>query len=89
MLVGGEPGIGKSRLVREVARRAANEGAIVLHGRCDDGMGRPYQPFAEALAGYLRQVPNAAVELGPVPPICATCSRARPRTPRSSRSAAG
>jgi len=65
VLVGGEPGIGKSRLVREVARRAANEGAIVLHGRCDDGMGRPYQPFAEALAGYLRLVPNAAVELGP------------------------
>lgn len=65
VLIGGEPGIGKSRLVREVVRRAANEGAIVLHGRCDDGMGRPYQPFAEALAGYLRLVPNGAVELGP------------------------
>src|SRR5918993_1058464 len=65
VLIGGEPGVGKSRLVREVARRAANEGAIVLHGRCDDGMGRPYQPFAEAFAGYLRLVPNAAVELGP------------------------
>ncbi len=65
VLIGGEPGVGKSRLVREVARRAANDGAIVLHGRCDDGMGRPYQPFAEAFAAYLRLVPNGAVELGP------------------------
>jgi class 3 adenylate cyclase/tetratricopeptide (TPR) repeat protein len=64
VLVAGEPGVGKSRLVREVARRAAASGAIVLHGRCDDGMGRPYQPFAEALAGFLRQVPGASEQLG-------------------------
>ena len=65
VLIGGEPGIGKSRLTREVARRAASDGAVVLHGRCDDGMGRPYQPFAEALAAFLRLVPGATDQLGP------------------------
>lgn len=65
VLIGGEPGIGKSRLTREVARRAASDGAVVLHGRCDDGMGRPYQPFAEALAAFLRLVPGAIDQLGP------------------------
>ena len=65
VLIGGEPGIGKSRLTREVARRAASDGAVVLHGRCDDGMGRPYQPFAEALSAFLRLVPGATEQLGP------------------------
>jgi KaiC/GvpD/RAD55 family RecA-like ATPase len=34
-LIGGEPGSGKSRLVREFAGEAAAEGAIVLYGACD------------------------------------------------------
>ena len=44
-----EPGIGKTRTAAEVAQVAFAEGAIVLYGRCDEEVGAPYQPFAEAL----------------------------------------
>jgi tetratricopeptide (TPR) repeat protein len=36
VLVSGEPGVGKTRLAAEVARRAHAEGATVLFGRCDE-----------------------------------------------------
>jgi DNA-binding SARP family transcriptional activator/class 3 adenylate cyclase len=58
VLVAGEPGIGKSRLSAEFARTAHGGGAAVLFGRCDEGMGVPYQPFVEALSRYLRQAPQ-------------------------------
>ena len=57
VLLGGEPGIGKSRLLRDFARRAHDGGALVLFGRCEEGMGVPYQPFVEALTRYLRDSP--------------------------------
>ena len=50
VLVSGEPGIGKTRLSSELARRAHTQGMTVLYGRCDDELGVPYQPFVEALA---------------------------------------
>ncbi|MET0628548.1 MAG: AAA family ATPase [Acidimicrobiia bacterium] len=49
-LVSGEPGIGKTRLSSELARRAHTQGMTVLYGRCDDELGVPYQPFVEALS---------------------------------------
>ncbi len=58
VLMGGEPGIGKSRLMSEFARRAHTEGALVIFGRCEEGMGVPYQPFVEALARYMRESPT-------------------------------
>ena len=48
-LVGGEPGIGKTRLVAELCARAARGGATVLSGRCFEEAIVPYQPFLEAL----------------------------------------
>src|SRR5271156_2461111 len=53
VLVSGEPGQGKSTLVAEAARSAHEDGMIVLWGRCDEGSGAPYAPFAEALAHYV------------------------------------
>jgi hypothetical protein len=50
VLLSGEPGIGKTRLSGELARRAHMEGMTVLYGRCDDELGVPYQPFVEALS---------------------------------------
>lgn len=47
--IAGEPGVGKTRLAAEWARRAHDQGALVLYGRCDEELGAPYQPFAEAL----------------------------------------
>ena len=49
VLLGGEAGSGKSRLVREFAAEAANCGALVLHGACDAVVHAPYGPFSQAL----------------------------------------
>lgn len=48
-LVAGEPGVGKTRLGAELARKVHDEGATVLVGRCDEDLGVPFQPFVEAL----------------------------------------
>jgi DNA-binding SARP family transcriptional activator/tetratricopeptide (TPR) repeat protein len=52
LLVEGDPGIGKTRLVGELARAVEIEGALVLWGRCDEEPVAPFQPFAEALGRY-------------------------------------
>ncbi len=49
VLIAGEPGVGKTRLAGEWSRQAYDQGALVLYGRCDEDLGAPYQPFAEAL----------------------------------------
>jgi DNA-binding SARP family transcriptional activator len=52
-LVGGEPGIGKSRLAETLANRAEARGARVLVGRCWEAGGAPaYWPWVQALRGY-------------------------------------
>ena len=48
-LIAGEPGVGKTRLAGEWSRQAYEQGAVVLYGRCDEDLGAPYQPFAEAM----------------------------------------
>jgi len=57
VLLGGEPGVGKSRLAREVAVAAHEKGALVLFGRCEEDLGVAYQPFAEALGHHLAHLP--------------------------------
>jgi DNA-binding SARP family transcriptional activator/class 3 adenylate cyclase len=56
LVIGGEPGIGKTRLAGELARAVHEQGAIVLYGRCDEGLAVPYQPFVEALRPYAQAV---------------------------------
>jgi class 3 adenylate cyclase/tetratricopeptide (TPR) repeat protein len=50
MLVSGPAGIGKSRLVAQIAERAHSDGALVLAGSCDSDLALPYQPFVTAFA---------------------------------------
>jgi tetratricopeptide (TPR) repeat protein len=52
VLLAGEPGVGKTRTAAELAHRAHDDGARVLYGGCDEGLGAPYQPFVEALRWY-------------------------------------
>jgi tetratricopeptide (TPR) repeat protein len=63
VLLSGEPGVGKTRLAAELARRAHAEGAAVLFGRCDDDLAVPYQPFVEALRTYVNACSPADLEV--------------------------
>ena len=51
-VIGGEPGIGKTRLVAEFAAGLRARGVTVLAGRCTEDPLRPYEPFADALFSY-------------------------------------
>ena len=64
ILIAGEPGVGKTRLARELAIEALNDGALVLYGRCDEGVGAPFQPFANALEYFVEHDAPAASDLG-------------------------
>ncbi len=57
VMVAGEPGVGKTRLAFELARRVHDDGGRVLYGRCEEELGVPYQPFAEALRPYVAECP--------------------------------
>jgi DNA-binding CsgD family transcriptional regulator/tetratricopeptide (TPR) repeat protein len=68
VLLAGEPGCGKSRLVREFAGEVAERGTLVLYGACDAVVPTPYGPFAEALERLVRVAERAEdplAELGP------------------------
>jgi predicted ATPase len=55
VVVAGEPGIGKTRLLLEFAQRARAEDWHVLLSQAYDSEGMPpYLPFIEALQDYLR-----------------------------------
>ncbi len=58
MLVAGEAGIGKTRIIGEFARRCLSA-ATTLVGHCDEEALTPYQPFVEALTQLLDQFTDA------------------------------
>jgi predicted ATPase len=71
LLLSGEPGIGKTRLGDEFARRARARGAMVLWGRCWEGGGAPaYWPWLRMIRSYTRQADDRtlAAQLGSAAP---------------------
>ena len=56
LLVDGDPGIGKTRLVAELAQAVEQDGSLVLWGRCDEDHVAPFQPVAEALGRHFQSL---------------------------------
>ena len=69
VVIGGEAGIGKTRLVTEFTTTAVRDGSRVLVGGCLDLAegGPPFLPFVEALRRLVRETPpeSRADVLGP------------------------
>lgn len=60
--VAGEPGIGKTRLAAELARRVHETGGAVLYGACSEGRGLAYEPFVTALRHTATHTPPDVLE---------------------------
>ncbi|MCI3223703.1 AAA family ATPase [Streptomyces sp. NP-1717] len=60
LLVGGEAGVGKTRLIEELISVACRDGAVVAVGGCVEigGDGLPFAPFSAALRGLRRLLPG-------------------------------
>src|ERR671910_35014 len=71
LVVAGEAGVGKSRLLRETAEEGVRRGALVLTGRAvERDSPLPFRPIAEALFSHLRKSgPPQVRELAPFRPI--------------------
>jgi DNA-binding CsgD family transcriptional regulator len=68
VLIAGEPGIGKTRLLAELSERAIQNGALAFSGRCYEGeWAPPYAPFAEAVKTHvvMADPDQLEVDLGP------------------------
>ena len=82
VLLAGDAGVGKSRLVAETVERAAAAGFAVLTGRClDSAASLPYLPFTEVVGQLVASRPEqlaAHPELrGCCPAACRTASGPR------------
>src|ERR1700722_10244510 len=70
LVVRGVAGIGKSRLVRELAARVREAGGVVLAGRCSPTASDvPLRPLAEALLTAARSGLRPAADLTPFLPV--------------------
>ena len=57
VLLGGEPGVGKTRLSDELLAEARRRGMLALTGHCYEEGQAPFAPFVEILEQLLREMP--------------------------------
>lgn len=63
VLISGEAGIGKTRLVQEVCGRAESSGCLVLTGLCtEEGRHMQYEAVADALRGQFRRLDGKEIQ---------------------------
>ena len=79
VIVAGEAGIGKSRLVAELAAGVHGRGGRVVLGACFADAAAPYEPFAQCSpttrllrASFLRSPRSSAAPRPPMPPVAAS-----------------
>lgn len=77
VLVSGEAGVGKTRLLADLAEEVRTAGGIVVYGGDDPDLVVPYQPFAEALRQYVAHQPRSLVA-GRIGPFAADLLRLVP-----------
>ena len=63
ILISGEPGVGKTRFVRELASTANLAGAGVLTGECYSEGGAPYAPLSQMIGDALEIADRAGISL--------------------------
>jgi DNA-binding CsgD family transcriptional regulator len=69
VLVDGDAGTGKTRLVTEAARALHATGAAVLSGCCVAELDEPYQPFVEPVRHLRAQLEDGCLRIGPDEPV--------------------
>jgi len=63
LLISGEPGIGKTRFLRELATHVEVAGGIALIGEAYEEGGAPYAPFGQVLRRALQRAPQDGLEV--------------------------
>jgi class 3 adenylate cyclase len=69
VLISGEPGVGKSRLVRELQRTGTSRGVEVFSSRCREQLDLPYLPFAASFLPRLHAVAREDPSLNRYAPV--------------------
>jgi predicted ATPase len=68
IFVGGEAGVGKTRISQELAGYVSDQGGLALRGRCYESEAKiPYQPWIEILRQAIERAPDQV--LGAVSPL--------------------
>lgn len=79
LLIAGEEGTGKTRLVEEAEQFALGEGVEFVVGRCPQRPSRPFDPFAEIIETLLAREPWEG-PLEALPPLARYAEAAAPST---------
>ncbi len=58
VLIGGEPGVGKTTLLAHALRRWYDAGATIAMGRCEEDVRSPYGAFIDALGHLVASAPD-------------------------------